>query len=143
MNFSRLLLQRDALLRQARLADLAFAHERLADYARRIERARLRGSVALLPADPAAERFWPCLSAAHAAPAVLDEHFLDEDVAELEEILRFLQAEGIEVGLEFDFAAVAGLLLPIVRRELTRAGVTPPASAGAASDATSGPAALH
>lgn len=43
MNFHHLILQRDALLRQARLANAAYAYQRLGEFAARIARARLRG----------------------------------------------------------------------------------------------------
>ena len=80
MNFHQLILQRDALLRQARLANAAYAHERLGEFAARIARARLRGAVSLEPGDPAGEQPWPGLTALEGSQAVLAEHFLDEEV---------------------------------------------------------------
>ncbi|MDI1249112.1 MAG: hypothetical protein PSV13_09640 [Lacunisphaera sp.] len=52
MNFQQLLQQRDALLRQARLANTAYAYRRLDEFAGRIARARLHGAVTLRPGDP-------------------------------------------------------------------------------------------
>jgi hypothetical protein len=126
MNIAALLHTRAELLRQARLANLAYAYVRLADFSERIAQARLRGPVALQVADPASDRFWPTLLARGASQAVIDEHFLDEDVVELEEILRFLQAEGAEVDFDFGFEDVARRLLPVLRRELARGGVEIP-----------------
>ena len=45
MNISLLLAQRQALLAQVRLANFAFAYARLGDFAVRIARAGLRGTV--------------------------------------------------------------------------------------------------
>lgn len=129
MNLHDLLHHRTALLQQARLANLAFAYERLSDYAQRIQRAGLRGPATLEVADPAADRFWPDLLAQQATPAVIDEHFLEEEIAELEEILRYLREEGFEADLEFDFEGFTERLLPALRRELERAGVRVPSEA--------------
>jgi hypothetical protein len=123
MNFSQLLHQRDALLRQARLANLAYAHERLTDYAHRVERAGLGGALALRPADPAAERPWPMLETLTCAASVLEEHFLEEDAVELEQILTFLRAEGFEFGDTISLSDILGHWLPFLRRELQRGGV--------------------
>lgn len=127
MNFSQLLSQREALLRQARLANLAFAFARLSDYATRIERAGLRGPVTLHESDPESERFWPTLVPHIGSQAVIDEHFLDEDVDEFDEILLFLEDEGFEVNYTFDLEEMPARLLPELRRELEKAGVTLPA----------------
>ena len=56
---STLLTHRHALLAQARLANLAFAHATLAAFAERITRAPLTGRVVLRQVDPDAERYWP------------------------------------------------------------------------------------
>lgn len=126
MNFAELLHQRDGLLQQARLANLAFAHERLAEYAHRLGRAGLSGAITVQPADPAAEIGWPTLVAPDIAPAVLDEHFLDEDAVELDELLEFLRAEGVAVQDTICRADIEGRLLPWVGRELARHGVRVP-----------------
>lgn len=127
MNFSQLLRQRAALLRQARLANLAYAHERLDDFARRLGRAGVTGPVGLQPADPGADRFLPVLVAHASSQAVIDEHFLDEDAAELADILGFLGDEGLPVDFTFITAVeLAERWLPLMRRELARAGVLVP-----------------
>jgi hypothetical protein len=126
MNFSELLHHRETLLRQARLANLAFAFARLSDYAERIARSGLRGPATLHAADPEAERFWPTLVAHCGNQSVIDEHFIDEDVEELDEILRFLEDEGFEVDYTFDLEAMPHRYLPALRRELGKAGVLLP-----------------
>lgn len=134
MNFSQLLLQREALLRQTRLANLAFAFARLSDYAERIERAGLRGAVTLHESDPEAERYWPALVAHCVNQSVIDEHFLDEDVDELDEILLFLEDEGFDVDYTFDLEEMPARLLPRLRGELEKAGVALPLAAPSRED---------
>lgn len=126
MNFSELLQQREALLRRARVANLAFAFARLSDYADRIARAGLRGPATLHESDPEADRLWPALVTHHGNQSVIDEHFLDEDVDELDEILLFLESEGFEVDFTFDLEEMPHRYLPALRRELEKAGVVLP-----------------
>lgn len=125
MNFIQLLHQREALLRQARLANLAFAYARLSAYGERIACAGLRGTVTLQPPDPEADRFWPVLVSPDVPQSVLDEHFLDEDVLEFGEILAFLEDEGQDVEFTFAIESLPQRFLPALRRELEKAGVTP------------------
>lgn len=129
MNFPQLLQQREALLRQTRLANLAFAFARLGVYAARIARAGLHGPVTLHEPDPDAERFWPTLVPHAGNQSVIDEHFLEEEVDELDELLLFLEEEGFAVDYTFDLEAMPQRLLPELRRELEKAGVAlPPGS---------------
>lgn len=127
MNFSELLQHREALLRQARLANLAFAFARLSEYAQRISRAGLRGPVTLHEPEPEAERFWPTLVAHRGNQSVIDEHFVDEDVEELDEILLFLEDQGFDVDYTFDLETMPHRYLPALQRELEKAGVRLPA----------------
>jgi hypothetical protein len=122
MKFHELLHQRDALLRQARLANLAFAHQRLGDFAARIARARLHGEVVLSPADPASDRLWPVLLRQSGHQSVIDEHFTDEDIAELADLLAFVR-EGDRTELAFLLEELGPRFLPGLRRELEHAGV--------------------
>lgn len=139
MNFSQLLQQREALLRQARLANLAFAYVRLSDYAERIARAGLRGPVTLHEADPETDRFWPVLVAHRGNQSVIDEHFVDEDVLELEEILLFLEDEGWDVEFTFDLETWPQTCLPGLRRELEKGGVVVPPAPAQPEDSARGP----
>ena len=124
MNFHQLLQQRDALLRQARLANTAFAYGRLGDLAGRIARARLHGAVTLRPGDPQENLPWPELIAEEGSQAVIEEHFLDEDVIELADILAFLSGHDQPVEYTFRLEEMGGRFLPGLRRELVQAGVT-------------------
>lgn len=122
MKFRQLLLQRDVLLRQARLANLAFAYHRLGEFAARVDRAHLRGAVTFQPGDPAAADPWPRLIADEGAQSVIEEHFLDEDIVELGDILAFISEDG-EAGLTFRLEDLGERLLPRLRRELEAGGV--------------------
>jgi hypothetical protein len=125
MNFHQLILQRDALLRQARLANLAFAYGRLGEFAARIARARLSGLVRLQPGDPDGDRPWPGLVALEGSQAVIEEHFLEEDGVELADILGFLGEEVAAEGVAFRLEELGVRYLPGLRRELAQAGIDP------------------
>ncbi len=124
MNFHQLLQQRDALLQQARLANMAFAYQRLGEFAGRIARARLHGLVRLDPGDAEAERPWPGLTALEGSQARLEEHFLDEDGVELADIFEFLGEDVNAGGVTFRLEEVADRFLAPLRRELESAGIT-------------------
>lgn len=124
MNFHQLLQQRDALLRQARLANTAYAYRRLGEFAGRIARAQLHGAVRLDSGDPAGERPWPGLTALDGSQAVLEEYFLDEDILELADILCFLGLD-TDTGVTFRLEELGGRFLPGLRRELAQAGLNP------------------
>jgi len=89
MKLHHLIRYRHTLLRQTRLANLAFAYAELGKYADRIARGKLRGQVTLQLADPDAQRDWPTLVAEEGSQAVIDEHFLDEDILDLADLLVF------------------------------------------------------
>jgi hypothetical protein len=122
MKLSQLLLQRETLLRQARLANLAFAYWHLDRLVTRLAGAGLRGLVCLQPADPASERYWPVLTALEGSQAVIEEHFTDENILELADLIVFLtSADGVDV--TFRLEDMAAEFLQPVRRKLEQAGV--------------------
>lgn len=123
MNFHHLLQQRDALLRQARLANLAFAHARLGVFTARIGRAQLQGLVSLRPGNPADEHPWPALAALEGSQAVIEEHFLDEEIVELADIVGFLGEDLSAGGFNFRLEELGARYLPQLRRELEAAGI--------------------
>ena len=123
MNLSKLLHQREALLRQTRLANLAYAYRRLGDYAGRIAGARLRGKVCLQPADPAAERYWPVLTALEGNQSVIEEHFTDENILELEELIFFITGED-GADTIFRWEEFAARFVRPLRRQLIQAGIS-------------------
>lgn len=126
MNFHQLLQQRADLLRQARLANAAFAYQRLGDFVARLNRAQLHGLVALWPGEPAGEQPWPALTALEDSQVAIEEHFLDEDIVELVGILDFLGEDVHTGGLTFRLEELESVYLPQLRRELEAAGITVP-----------------
>jgi len=123
MNFHQLLQQRADLLRQARLANAAFAYQRLGDFVARLARAQLHGLVALWPGEPAGEQPWPALTALEDSQVAIEEHFLDEDIVELVDILTFLGEDVHTGGLTFRLDELESVYLPQLRRELEAAGI--------------------
>ena len=108
---STLLSQRQALLRQARLANLAFAYTTLLDFARRITRAQLSGRVVLKPAAPDTDRYWASLTALDCNQSVIEEHFADEDIMDLADVLAFVTGnETLEVTFRLQDLAEAYLV---------------------------------
>jgi hypothetical protein len=128
MEIDHLLRQRSALLRRTRLANLAYAYAELGVFAGRIDRANLRGAVTLHPADPAAGRAWPSLVAEQGSQSVLDEHFLEEELLDLADLLAF--ATGIELRspLEFRLEDFDQRFRTSLRRDLEKAGIEVPAA---------------
>lgn len=124
MNFHHLLQQRADLLRRARLANAAFAYQRLGDFVARLARAQLHGLVALWPGEPAGEQPWPALTALEDSQVAIEEHFLDEDIVELVDILAFLGEDVHSGGLTFRLEELESVYLPQLRRELEAAGIT-------------------
>jgi hypothetical protein len=122
MNISELLHQRDALLRQAYLANLAFAHERLGDFVARIARGRLHGPVSLKRADDDMGRPWPTLTALRGHQSVIEEHFSDEDIVDLLDVITYA-LDVREPEVVFDLSEVATRFRQPVRLALQKAGV--------------------
>lgn len=123
MNLSLLLAQRQALLRQAHLADLAFAYRKLSDFAARVARAGLRGAINLKQASPEAERCWASLTALSGSQSVIEEHFTDEDVMDLADLIAFVTGEG-NLDLTFPVEQLAEKFLTPLRVQLEQNGVS-------------------
>lgn len=125
MKFNELLLRRSELLRQARLANVAYAYQWLGDFAERIERAGLQGSVTLRGPDSESGRKEAELTADNFSQAVLQEHFLDEEIAELNAVLAFVHGAEAIAELKFDLDEIATRYLPSLRHVLEAAEVLP------------------
>lgn len=117
-----LLAHRADLLRQVRLAHLAFAHVILTRFEQRVARAGLTGSVTLRPAVAEEGVYWATLTANVGAQSVIEEHFSDEDLMELADVMAFLAGRD-RFELTFPIQELAGQYLPLLRAELERAGV--------------------
>lgn len=124
---STLLRQRESLLRQARLANLAAAYQTLSDFAARIDRARLGGRVTLTHVAPEADRFWPTLIALDGSQSVIEEHFTDEDLLELADVVAFIAGHEV-FPATFQLEGLADQFLAPLRTELAREGVVLDAS---------------
>lgn len=122
MKISKLLSLRQDLLRQAHLANLAFAYQSIGDFAARIARVGLRGRVRLKQADVEAERFWATLSAVDGSQAVLEEHFTEDVIMHLADVLAFVLHES-DLDVTFRIEDLGDQFLPEIRRELEEAGV--------------------
>lgn len=122
MKLSNLLARRRTLLQQARLANLAFAHQRLSDFACRIARARLGGEVRLKQAAPDAERYWASLTALQGSQSVIEEHFTDDDIMDLADVIAFATGE-TDVDFTFRVEELSDRFLAPLRGRLMRAGV--------------------
>lgn len=122
MKLSDLLLQRPNLLRQVRLANLAFAYQTLSGFAARVAQANIRGRVSLKPIDPAADRYCTTLTALETSQSVIEEHFSDEDLLLFADVIGFATGHpGFE--LTFYIDELSEFIAPL-RTELVRAGVT-------------------
>ncbi len=122
MKLSILLNRRPALLQQARLANLAFAYAKLDDFAGRVARARLTGEACLKPAAPDAGQFCAALVAINGRQSVIEEHFSDEDLMDLADVLAFVAGTG-DAEFSFRLEELAEKFLAPLRDELDRAGV--------------------
>jgi hypothetical protein len=122
MKLSHLISQREALLRQTHLANLAFAYQQLDALVARLDRAQLRGLVCLQPRDPAEDRYWPELKALEGSQSVIEEHFTDAHVADLADLLAFnTGCNGAAVN--FRLEELEEKFLAPLRSELLKAGV--------------------
>jgi len=122
MKLSLLLAQRSALLRQMRLANLAFAYAKLDEFAQRIARARLHGEVRLQAAAPDLERYGATLTALEGRQSVLEEHFTDEDLMDFVDAVA-LVTDKEPVDVNFRLEQVSGNFLTPLRQQLVQAGV--------------------
>lgn len=125
MKFNELLLRRNELIHQARLANVAYAYQWLGDFAERIERAGLQGSVTLRGPDSESGRKEAQLTANDFSQAIVEEHFLEEEIAELNAVLTFVHGAESIAELKFSLDDIATRYLPSLRLVLETAEVLP------------------
>ena len=125
MKFDDLLNYRDELVRHARLANVAYAYQWLTDFSARIAQSGLRGEVMLRGADAEGNPRRPVLVAADFSQAVVQEHFLDEEIAELAAVLAFAHNGSLVIELKFRLEEIATRFLPALRRELEESEIFP------------------
>jgi len=121
MKLSNLIAQRPELLRQVRLANLAHAYQTLLNFAARVTRARLKGSVQLRPVNPEEERFCVTLTALEGNQSVIEEHFSDDDLIVLADVLGYATGHPTHE-LNFEIDQLEEFLVPL-RTDLMRAGI--------------------
>ena len=119
---STLLSRRHALLSEARLANIAFAFATLQKFSSRIARAQLSGRVTLANAAPHEERYWASLIALTTSQSVIEEHFTDEDVIEMADVLAFATGNDARE-LTFELANFEEHFLRPLRAELEKGGI--------------------
>lgn len=122
MKLSFLLAQRQALLRQARLAHLAHAYDRLDDFAHRVARARLHGEVHLQATAPESGNYAASLTALQGAQSVIEEHFTDGDIMSLADVVTDVSGQR-ELDLTFPLEELASRFLVPLRQQLLQAGI--------------------
>lgn len=125
MKFDDLLCHRDELLMAARLANVAYAYQWIGDFAARISRSDLRGEVVLRAADVDSNRSQPALLAQDFSQAVIDEHFLPEEIAELHEVLRLVHDGSTTLEARFRLEEIGAVYLPALRCVLDAADASP------------------
>jgi hypothetical protein len=123
MKLSSLLTHRLFHVRQARLANLAFAHQTLADFAQRLARARITGRVRLQHATPEDDQYCATLTALDAHQSVIEEHFTDGDIMDLADVMAFLNGRAAN-DLTLRIEDIGEKLLSPIRTELEREGVS-------------------
>lgn len=122
MKLSQLLATRKTIIRQANLANLAYAYLTLTRLAERVAAARLHGLVHLRQAGDDEEPHWASLTALEGNQSVIEEHFDDDDLMALADAIVF--AVGHEFPeIEFNLEELNGKYAAPLRRALEKAGV--------------------
>lgn len=123
MKLSILLSQRQALLHEVRLANLAFAYAKLSEIAGRLARAQLCGTVTLRQPTPDAESGWTPLLALEGNQSVIEEHFTDEDLTDFADAIAFI-TDATSLDVTFRIEELAERYLVPLRHQLEQAGIT-------------------
>ena len=123
MKLSQLLATRKTIIRQANLANLAYAYATLTRLAMRVTAARLHGLVQLRQAGGGQEEpHWASLLALEGNQSVLEEYFDDDDLMALADAIVF--AIGHEFAeIEFKLEDLPGKYVAPLRHALEKAGV--------------------
>jgi hypothetical protein len=122
MKISKLLAQRQGLLQQTQLANLAFAYAKLGEFAGRVARAQLTGEVNLRQGTPEVGIGWATLTAHEGSQSVVEEHFTEEEINDWADIVGFFSVEE-EVDLTFRLEELTERFVVPLRRELEGRGV--------------------
>ena len=124
MKLSDLIASRPAILRKAALAHTAAAWATLQHYADRIAAGGLRGTVHLRQGESDdGEAPWAMLTSHELRPSVIEEHFTEDDLLALAEVLAFV-TETVRVDLTFRLETLMEDHGSPLLRTLQKAGVT-------------------
>ncbi len=123
MNLSNLLASRETVLAQARLTNIAYAYATLSRLLAVIRRGQLSGLVRLQQPDEKEERYWATLIALSGSQAVLDEHFSEDDVADMADAVALASPGQGLVDLTFALEQLESEYLAPLFIALERAGV--------------------
>lgn len=129
MKYDELLNHRDEILEAAKQANIAYAHQWLGDFAGRVERAGLSGQVILRGPNREEGRREPVLLAQDFSQAVIEEHFLPEEIAELHAVLGFVHDTAEINEASFPLGEIGRVYVPALRRALQLLGALPMRSA--------------
>lgn len=121
IKLSHLIAQRAELLRQVRLTNLAYAYQSLLEFSERVVRVGLKGRVLLKPVNPEEDRFCVTLTALEGNQSVIEEHFSDEDLVLLADVVGYATGHPTHE-LSFEIEHLDELLEPL-RLDLEHAGV--------------------
>lgn len=130
IKLTQLLQTREALVRQATLANMAYGYRLISEFSERIRRAGLRGLVAVRSPETNGEN-WASLVALEGSQARLDEHFSEEDVMDLTDAIRYVTGGEIHIDLTFRIEDLAQMFLTPLRDTLQGFGVILDLPAGA------------
>lgn len=122
ISLTQLLQAREALVRRATLANMAYGYQLLSEFSERIRRAGLRGLVAVRSPETSGEN-WASLVALEGSQSRLDEHFSEEDVMDLTDAIRYVTGGEIHIDLTFRIEDVAQMFLVPLRDTLQGFGV--------------------
>lgn len=122
IRLSQLLRARQQLNQRADLANSAFAYAQLQAFAERIARANLRGVVTLCSPDPEEDEPCASLTALEGNQSVIEEHFSDEDLLDLTDIVGHV-TDSDEVEVTFHIEDFAETFVAPLRAALAQAGV--------------------
>lgn len=89
MKLSKLLATRKSIIRQANLANLAYAYLTLKRLADRTANAQLTGLVHLRQSPEEEPTDWATLTALEGNQSVIEEHFDDDDIMDLADAIAF------------------------------------------------------
>jgi uncharacterized protein YgfB (UPF0149 family) len=122
MKLSQLLATRKTIIRQANLANLAYAYVTLTRLADRVAAARLHGLVMLRQAGGEEEPHWASLTALEGNQSVIEEHFDDDDLMALADAIAYAVGHDL-TDLEFNLEELSGKYVAPLRHALDKAGV--------------------